>query len=525
MGKSAAATLVLVFLAASCLTVTFSVNADPRTIVVPDDFRTIASAIAYAANGDTVYVKSGKYAETSLVINKSIALIGENVESTTINLDSPRHEGLNFLYQKVHWYETAMTVASNGFKLSGFRITTTGGDISIIGNKSKITGNSISAELSIKGSYVDVLENVFTRKTVNGISVAGDWCNISANQVNHKLSVSGKNNIVSFNNITGSLYVEADDSFIYKNNLYSEQWGEFGVIGHNSIVSKNTADHLHFGLAVTGSNNKALLNQITNCQMGISPTAGNTYYANYIANTTWPINPLNKIMNPAGNASVLIHNNFVNNQIYRVTSMVMPNTIDYFDNGKEGNYWSAYKGTDEDGDGVGDTPFYLDSTHLDRYPLMAPFNLSSVAELIPDWLSMPSVQLISPKNTTYSIANVTIVFIIDKQVSWLGYSLDGQDNVTISENTTITDLPNGLHNITVYAKDTYGNMGASETVSFTVEVPFPTTVAIAFTAVASAIGVSLAGYLIKTRRKNQKNKNVSPTESSTTNRNNQMVKR
>ena len=64
----------------------------------------------------------------------------------------------------------------------------------------------------------------------------------------------------------------------------------------------------------------------------------------------------------------------------------------------------------------------------------------------------------------------------------------------------------------------------SETIYFTVDVPEPfpvTTVAIASTAVATAIGVSLAGYLIKTRIIKQKTKNASSIGASTTNRNNQ----
>jgi nitrous oxidase accessory protein len=496
MSKALALTLVLVLVTFTSVNF-LPIKAEGRTIVVPDDYLKIASAISNATNGDTVFVKNGIYSEMSLVIKKSISLIGENVKSTVINLDSPSYEEINFMLVPVRLYGLAMTVNSDNFKLSNFTITTTGGDISIIGNRTQITGNSITADLSIQGSHVDVLENTLTSKNPPGISVAGNWCNISANHLTDIFTVNGQNNIVSFNNVSGSLSVVTDDSFISNNNLYSEQYGEFSVRGNNNIISKNAADHLRFGLAVSGSNNKALLNQITRCQMGISPSASNTYFANYIANTAWPINPMNKIMNPAGNSSVLIHNNFVNNQYYQVTSMVMPNTTDYFDNGKEGNYWSDYNGTDNNGDGVGDTAFYLDSTHLDRYPLIAPFNLSSVAELIPDWLLMPSVQLIDPKNNVYSVANVTIAFVVNKQVAWLGYSLDGQNNVTISGNTTINNLPNGLHNITVYANDTFGNKGTSETVNFTIAVPesFPA-VSVAVSIVVVAMILVVAGLLV-----------------------------
>jgi hypothetical protein len=45
--------------------------------------------------------------------------------------------------------------------------------------------------------------------------------------------------------------------------------------------------------------------------------------------------------------------------------------IHTWDDGKEGNYWSDYNGTDSNGDGVGDTPFMFDLQNEDRYPLMA----------------------------------------------------------------------------------------------------------------------------------------------------------
>jgi nitrous oxidase accessory protein NosD len=40
-----------------------------------------------------------------------------------------------------------------------------------------------------------------------------------------------------------------------------------------------------------------------------------------------------------------------------------------------GNYWDDYKGTDADGDGIGDTHYSIDSEkdESDEYPLMKPF--------------------------------------------------------------------------------------------------------------------------------------------------------
>jgi len=57
---AAAITLAPVFLAAMCIALPFPVNAASRTIVVPDDYSTIALAIQNAAEGDTIFIKKGK---------------------------------------------------------------------------------------------------------------------------------------------------------------------------------------------------------------------------------------------------------------------------------------------------------------------------------------------------------------------------------------------------------------------------------------------------------------------------------
>jgi parallel beta-helix repeat protein len=42
-----------------------------------------------------------------------------------------------------------------------------------------------------------------------------------------------------------------------------------------------------------------------------------------------------------------------------------------WDDGNHGNYWDKYRGVDEDGDGIGDTPYTISSGKVDNYPLMS----------------------------------------------------------------------------------------------------------------------------------------------------------
>lgn len=122
----------------------------------------------------------------------------------------------------------------------------------------------------------------------------------------------------------------------------------------------------------------------------------------------------------------------------------------------------------------------------------------------------PVVSVISPQNATYGENTIPLTFTLNKlipldslmprfpNVSWVGYSLDGQNNITITGNTTLTGLPNGAHNVTVYAKDIYGNIGASQTIFFTVNAdPFPASGIIAGASVAVVISAGLVVYFKK----------------------------
>jgi hypothetical protein len=114
----------------------------------------------------------------------------------------------------------------------------------------------------------------------------------------------------------------------------------------------------------------------------------------------------------------------------------------------------------------------------------------------------PNVSVLSLQNKTYDVSDVPLEFTVNERYSRVSYSLDGQDNVTITGNTTLTGLSNGDHNVIVYATDEAGNVGASETVYFEVDVPepFPTApVLVSSVALVAVVGTVVLVYL---RRRN-----------------------
>jgi len=88
-------------------------------------------------------------------------------------------------------------------------------------------------------------------------------------------------------------------------------------------------------------------------------------------------------------------------------------------------------------------------------------------------VALPVISNLSVDNKTYSRSFLPLTFNLNQTTSWLGYSLDNHPNETISGNVTLTNLTEGNHNLVVYANDTYGNMGKSDTAYFTVSLPTP----------------------------------------------------
>ena len=126
---------------------------------------------------------------------------------------------------------------------------------------------------------------------------------------------------------------------------------------------------------------------------------------------------------------------------------------------------------------------------------------------VPTDTTPPNISITSPENKTYETTDIPLTFTVDEPVAWIAYSLDGQGNITITGNTTISGLSDGSHSLIVYAKDAAGNTGTSEIVHFTIETvkaePFPTLI-IAAIMIIVVIGAALLVYFAKAKKATEK---------------------
>jgi parallel beta-helix repeat protein len=269
------------------------------------------------------------------------------------------------------------------------------------------------------------------------------------------------------------------------------------IVDVGSLLAMNGV--LYAGIYVEGGSSNIITgNNVERCMNGMAfdDTSYNLIVGNNITGSySFGTDSKGILFGLFGKASnnTVYHNNFINNIGGQA---VDSDSVNVWDNGypSGGNYWSDYNAKEIDNSGIGSTPYVIDAQNKDRYPLMKPFNGAFYAlQTAP-----PKISVLSPLNQTYNETSVPLVFTVDKQVNWTGYSLDGKQNVTVTGNCTIANVTNGVHSITVYANDTYGNMGASEIVTFTVAKPepFPTTLVIAPIA-SVVVGVGLLVYFKK----------------------------
>jgi len=254
------------------------------------------------------------------------------------------------------------------------------------------TNNTISDNRML--TAFNVILDSSSNNQITGNSITGQDTGYGYGvQVN---SGSSKNTILgnSFTDTGIGVRVEGGDYNIISENCFIRGVTSVLVRGFYNIISKNNMVDGRGGISVTGpgSYNTIFGNNITGktkCGIKIYHGSSNTVYENHVANSAVGVKlgfdhefPDRKVEN-----NVFYHNNFVNNTQYVFIGYVPDSN--FWNNGKKGNYWSNYNGTDNDGDGIGDTPYIIDDNNTDYYPLMEPleFPEPEIPDTIPEFPS------------------------------------------------------------------------------------------------------------------------------------------
>ena len=357
--------LVLVFLFLASFASNYTVKAQTRTLIVPDQYQTIQDAISNAMQGDTVFVKEGTYFTNNLmpiVINKPLSLIGENPRNTII-------DGVNkssiLLRNQFFW--GGIEIFASAVTVSGFTI--------------KNCDHAISLDESSNGyrpiSTVKILNNniINNSEAIVHVSYSDSDFFISNNNITNndsgiRLEVS--DSIISENNFFGnkgtaiSIYYNSSNVSITNNIIANNTDGiKLGNALLTNIYGNNVSYNEGFGTQFYGVNNAILHgNNIIGNLIGIE-------LANYDLGDLLPkVGSGNRVYynNLVGNAkNALVQNSYPYNGSSIYGFRGNGTDVVSWDNGSVGNYWSDYKGNGT---------YVIDQNNIDYHPLTQPVDIS-----------------------------------------------------------------------------------------------------------------------------------------------------
>jgi YVTN family beta-propeller protein/parallel beta-helix repeat protein len=490
-----------VFVASSASNIVSVISDETNTVVASVTGATSLSlnGVAYDSKKGEVFVTNYDYDTVSVISdnnNTVIATVSVGDEPYGVTYDSSKGELFVTNYSSGTVSVISDSAPSTEFHYLGDITINADGTVSPVTAPIKQRGSTYTLTSDVDGSITIQRSNSVLdgfEFTVHGIITAGNWGN-GDTPPTAGLTLASNITVENFT-VTGD-YDGIELIFVSRGMIINNTVTETG----NGILS---LDEPTEGIDVEGGGSNVIIgNDITHNYCGLSflETINNKIIGNNITdNHNTALGGGVGLMFWGASNNTVYHNNFIDNpEQAGEDSFNSASTGNVWDDGFPGggNYWSDYQtrypnATEIDNSGIGNTPYVIDSQNKDRYPLM-----------VPSTTTPPQISLLSPTNMKYNESSVPLVFTVDRSVNWVGYSLDGLKNVTVTGNITLTELSSGLHRITVYANDTFGNMGASQTVNFTVVLPQPfPTATVAAASGGSALVVVVAGLLVYFRKR------------------------
>ncbi len=261
-------------------------------------------------------------------------------------------------------------------------------------SNSVISGNDISNHMSRGIALNDATNNLISGNTLTNNSYAA---------VQDSLSTG---NTISSNNFTANEYtITLQGSIKIENNIFKDnQNGILFQTASGSTITQNTFTNNMVALYFSNSSDNSIyLNNFLENARQVSDSGVNSTLAQPVKAGSSSIDSIQLVAAHANGV------NFI---------PPPPPSINRWDNGSQGNYWIGYTGSDKDGDGIGDTPYYIYQNNQDNYPLMNPIPVSGASASVPA-SSSPTPP---PENKTQGAAclEISIIIIVIVMVIALG---------------------------------------------------------------------------------------------------------
>jgi nitrous oxidase accessory protein len=206
-----------------------------KTITVPDDYPTIQAAIDDASGGDTIFVRKGVYVENP-VVNKSVSLIGEDRNSTVIDVTAGlKVQSNNVTITGFTIYDgyDGISLAANYCNISGNKITNTTHGIVVFGYENSVSGNifesiGLSSAIQLNFANRNLVSGNFIVSCVEGIQI---WQNSNNNTVTENTIINCQDHAIRFQ--------YSNDNTILQNNITNSGCGTSIYGSNRNIISNN----------------------------------------------------------------------------------------------------------------------------------------------------------------------------------------------------------------------------------------------------------------------------------------------